>query len=157
MRPNEELAFNNRGMAYVLQKDYQSARPDFDRALELSPAKIKPRVNRCELRVILGDLEGALADCNVVLGIQKNNPEALDDRGLVYLKSNELDAAISDYNAALAINPKIESSLYGRGLAEFRKGDRSGGDAIVARKKFCGGGAAATFCSGGVAAAVCWI
>ena len=112
-------------MAYVLQKDYQSARPDFDRALELSPDKIAPRISRCAVRAALGDLEGALADCNVVLGIQKNNPLALDDRGLVYLKLNELDAAISDYSAALAINPKIESSLYGRGLAEFRKGDQT--------------------------------
>jgi tetratricopeptide (TPR) repeat protein len=125
LKPNEELAFNNRGMAYVLQRDYQSAQPDFDRALELRPDKIAPRVSRCALRVILGNLEGALADCNVVLGIQKHNPLALENRGLVYLKLNDLDAAISDYGASLAINPKMEGSLYGRGLAEFRKGDRA--------------------------------
>jgi tetratricopeptide (TPR) repeat protein len=100
-------------MAYVLQKDYQKARLDFDRALALGPDKIAPRISRCALGAIAGDLDGALTDCNVALRIQKNNPQALDDRGLVYLKMNQLDAAIADYNAALAINPKSKTLCMG--------------------------------------------
>lgn len=139
-------------MAYVLQKDYQSARPDFDRALELRPDKIAPRISRCALRAIAGDLDGALADCNVALRKQKNNPQALDDRGLVYLKMNQLDAAIADYNAALAINPRIESSLYGRGLAAFRNGDRSASLRDIAAAKAIDPGIADEFAEIGLPA-----
>jgi tetratricopeptide (TPR) repeat protein len=71
LQPDSQLAYNNRGMAYVLQKQYQSAAPDFDRALALRPDKIAPRISRRALRVVLGDLDGALEDCNLALQMQK--------------------------------------------------------------------------------------
>ena len=58
--------------------------------------------------------------------------DALDSRGLAYLKKGQWDAAIADYNAALRLNPKLASSLYGRGLAKLKNGDTNGGNADMA-------------------------
>jgi tetratricopeptide (TPR) repeat protein len=90
---------------------------------------------RCWDRAILGRLELAMADCNQALQLRPGDANALDSRGLVYLKLGKFDDAIADYDAALKINPRIAASLYGRGIAKQRKGDSAGGDADVAAGK----------------------
>lgn len=88
--------------------------------------------NRCWLRAIFNrDLQEALKDCNRALSLRmtaQKDPDALDSRGLVYLRLGSLKNAVEDYDSALQINPKIPSSLYGRGLAELRLGEKTQGD-----------------------------
>ena len=81
---------------------------------------------------LVGDLRQALGDCDQSLRLKPNDPNALDSRGLVFLKLGRLDDAIADYGAALELKPKLASSLYGRGLAKQKKGDGAGGDADIA-------------------------
>ena len=46
--------------------------------------------------------------------------DALDSRGLVYLKLGRNEEAIADYSAALEASPRQVSSLFGRGVAKKR-------------------------------------
>ena len=85
-------------------------------------------------RAIAGQLEGGLADCNESLRL-KPDPNTLDSRGLVYLKSGKFDAAIADYDGALKENPKMSGSLYGRGIAKQKKGDNAGAATDISAAK----------------------
>jgi tetratricopeptide (TPR) repeat protein len=77
--------------------------------------------SRCWTRALAGqELEEALADCNKILYHSTGSPDALADRGLVYLRLGKFDSAISDYSGALKQHPKDAWALYGRGLAETR-------------------------------------
>jgi tetratricopeptide (TPR) repeat protein len=63
--------------------------------------------NRCWMRAIVGRLQSALADFNESLRLNPNSANALDSRGLIHLKLDELDLSIGDYDAALDINPQL--------------------------------------------------
>ena len=92
-----------------------------------------PLNGRCWVRALAGrDLDKALADCNEALRLRPGLPQALDSRGLVFLRLNQPDKAIADYSAALKVAPRVAWSLYGRGLAEQRKGLQPQGDADIA-------------------------
>ena len=97
----------------------------------------------------MGQLEQALADCNDALSLE-NNSDALDSRGLVYLKLGDYDRAIADYDAAIKIDPDNADSLYGRGTAKLKKGDNSGGNADIAAAKAIKPGVAEDFTRYGV-------
>jgi tetratricopeptide (TPR) repeat protein len=58
-----------------------------------------------------------------------NTAEALDSRGLVWLRRGEYDRAIADYDEALKARPNSAWSLYGRGLAKLKKGLKAEGEA----------------------------
>lgn len=99
--------------------------------------------DRCWLRATANrELPKALHDCNRALDLTPDAPhaqasrivralststrlDALDSRGLVYLRLGRPRAAISDYDSALDANPNIADSLYGRGLAEMRLGRKA--------------------------------
>ncbi|PYN13759.1 MAG: hypothetical protein DME05_17660, partial [Candidatus Rokuibacteriota bacterium] len=66
------------------------------------------------------------------LRLQPKSAEALDSRGLTYLKLGRLDRAIADYDAALHLDRKYAHALYGRGLAKRKTGDHSGAEADIA-------------------------
>ncbi len=74
----------------------------------------------------------ALGDCNQALRLRAGDANALDSRGLVYLKMRSPDLALADYDAALKSDPKRAHWLYGRSLARRMKGDRAGADADLA-------------------------
>lgn len=86
--------------------------------------------NRCWVRAINDeDLNAALEDCNAALRIEPRSSQALDSRGLVYLKRGDFAAALADYEAALAVEPNRGHFLYGRGLARLRLGQDALGEA----------------------------
>jgi tetratricopeptide (TPR) repeat protein len=62
--------------------------------------------SRCWARAIIGELETALQDCNQALQMRPAYSEALDSRGLVYLKMGKLDEAIADYTSVLEVRKK---------------------------------------------------
>ncbi len=88
---------------------------------------------RCYTHLVAGSpLSAALADCNEALKLSPNFTDALGNRGLALLRSDEIDRAIADYDAALRLAPKYAPALYGRGIAKLRKGDADGGNADMA-------------------------
>jgi tetratricopeptide (TPR) repeat protein len=97
---------------------------DFDQAIRFNVRDAEAYNNRCWTRAATGDLTNALADCNEALRLKPDLYDALDSRGLVYLKLGRYADAIRDYDTSLEKNPRSVSSLFGRGVAL----KRSGGD-----------------------------
>lgn len=107
--------------------------------------------SRCYLRARTNhDLTEALDDCNHALGLERNNPDFLDTRGLVYLRLSRPRDAVSDYDRALRINPNLADSLYGRGLAELRLGRKARGQSDLAAAEKLDSGVAKLFAAMGL-------
>jgi tetratricopeptide (TPR) repeat protein/predicted aspartyl protease len=93
------------------------------------------RSGRCKARAMLGqDLTVALKDCNAAISRsgKLQNPDFLDNLGLVQFRLGDYDKSIGAYDAALKIRPKNAWTLYGRGLAKLKKNHRSEGEADIA-------------------------
>src|SRR5438876_2564649 len=74
-----------------------------------------------------GDLDGAIADFNQVIEIDKIFPENVQsasylNRGLAFQKKGDLDAALADFNRAIKLQPNNLYAYQDRGgLYEKRK------------------------------------
>jgi tetratricopeptide (TPR) repeat protein len=90
---------------------------------------------RCWTRAILGELQGALEDCNNALQSEPNDAAIFDSRAMTYMKMGLFDPAINDYDSALRLAPKLASALYGRGLAKRKKGDKLSSEADMSAAK----------------------
>jgi lipoprotein NlpI len=131
--PNYAGPFANRAAIHAGKHEYDHAVRDYDEAIRLAPV-VEPAVwnGRCWGRTILGDLQGALSDCNEALRLDANYTAALDSRGFISLKTGKWNAAIQDYNLALEHEPRLASSLYGRAIAKRKTGDTAGANADMA-------------------------
>jgi tetratricopeptide (TPR) repeat protein len=94
---------------------------------------------------MIGDTSRALQDCNNALRLHPAYGDALDSRGLIYLKQCRNADALADYASAVSYNPRKASSIFGRGIAKMRTGDRSGGDEDIVTAKGIIGGIAEEF------------
>ena len=87
--PAYSTAIASRAMTYQKKGDYPDAVKDFDAAIKLHPEVGSLWNGRCWARAIAGDLQGALSDCNEAVRLMPNTADALDSRGLTYLKLSQ--------------------------------------------------------------------
>jgi tetratricopeptide (TPR) repeat protein len=70
----------------------------------------------------------ALKDCTRAIELSDANANALDSRGLIYLRMGRYDEAIADYDAALRLRPDAAGTLYARGVARTWLGQDGAAD-----------------------------
>jgi hypothetical protein len=129
---NDQDAYFKRGRSYAIKHAYALAAPDYDEAIRQHPDAATYN-DRCWIRAALGDLQGALQDCDEALRLQPGLAIALDSRGLVDLKLGRNADAIRDYTASIEKDPRSVSSLFGRGLATRRSGGDGSSDISLAK------------------------
>lgn len=102
--PGNPTLWNTLGTVLSEQADYANAFTFFDEALRLSPEFAQARYNRGNARLELGDVEGALADCETAL----ETARAEDDRAMMTLARSTIKIALGrladgwdDYEARL--------------------------------------------------------
>jgi tetratricopeptide (TPR) repeat protein len=125
------FALYNRGNASLSLGDYVRAVEDYDHSIEANPADANTFKARCWALSIIGRLDEALADCSAALALQPGQDDALESRGLIYLRKSEWRRAAGDFNAALQLNPSLPGSLFGRGIAQLRLGAGDAGHADI--------------------------
>ena len=130
---NDVISRYKRGQVYAIKRAHALARQDFDAVIRLAPGDAQALNNRCWVRAATGDLQGALADCNLALQINPGLSDALDSRGLVNLGLGRTAEAIKDYTDAIQRNPRSSSSLFGRGIAVRRSGGDGATDIAQAK------------------------
>ena len=117
--PFSELAYNNRGVAYEAQQQYDLALADYKKALEIDPQFIEAYNNRALVYEQLGQYDLAIADYNKILKM-KPIYEVHYNRGNVYVKLGQDDLAIIDYTQAIHLNNRAfdaynnRAAIYGR-------------------------------------------
>lgn len=133
LEPMNAYVFQVRGRAYRVKSEFDRALADFDQVIRLQKNNAMAWNDRCYTHVLAGSAATtALNDCNEALRLDPKLNAALENRGLLMLRSNEVERAIADYDAVLRAAPKNAGALYGRGIAKLRKGDKEGGEADIA-------------------------
>jgi len=69
------------------------------------------------------------------LTLGHNDPNILDTRGFVYLKSGNIAAANQDFNTVIQKQPTVASSFYGRALIERQQGNEHAASADITKAK----------------------
>ncbi|SFJ78182.1 caspase family protein [Bradyrhizobium sp. cf659] len=130
---NDAISRYKRGQVYAIKRAHALAMQDFDAVIRRAPRDAQALNNRCWTRAATGDLQGALADCNLALQLDPGLSDAFDSRGLVNLKLGRTAEAIKDYTDAIQRNPRSSSSLFGRGVATRRSGGDGASDIALAK------------------------
>ncbi len=115
-----EAVYAMRGFAYLyLAHDLRHAMLDFNKAIELNPNSIGGRVNRSMLYSQEGNFEAALADVNVVIGLQPSSG-AYGNRGTIFSAKGDTEKALADYSIAIELDPNNATNYYNRGNLNSR-------------------------------------
>jgi tetratricopeptide (TPR) repeat protein len=113
-------AYNNRGVAYLIQKDYAAALADFNHSLELAPSDMA-YINRGNILFNQQKPEAAIADFSEALKM-KPSAEGFVNRGVAYQQTNRDALALADYERAIQLNPKFGRAYILRGLLSLKSG-----------------------------------
>ena len=100
--PIDADGFYDMGNRFRNEKKYQESLKAFSSAINLNPDISDYYNNRADIKVILGDFQGAIADCNK--GIDRNTKQAI-----LYVTRSEARQGLKDMNGACADMKKASS------------------------------------------------
>jgi lipoprotein NlpI len=75
---------------------------------------------------MVGDLDGALADYNRAIGLNRKDAGAYNDRGNIKRTKHDLDGAVADYSRAIELDGSNAVAYFNRGITKQYKGDIDG-------------------------------
>jgi tetratricopeptide (TPR) repeat protein len=116
-------ALRRRAAAYAERAANREAEADFTEAVALEPGAGSALTGRANVRLALGNPDGAVADLTDALRLSGKTAGLLMARGYAHLVKENADAAIADFDAVIALQPKNASAYNIRGLAYRKKGD----------------------------------
>ncbi len=98
--PLDPTSYNNRSIIHSLRKEYELAIADAKRAIELGDA-VNGHINLAINYEKLGKYQEAIEEWTEVLRQDRNKPDALCRRGMLYEKVGKPEEAISDLKKGL--------------------------------------------------------
>lgn len=110
------VAYNNRGLVYLKEKEYDKALEDFNKAIEQYQKYTQAFINRGNVLRNLNKYDEALNDYNRAIGLEPNYYKAYFNRGILFLKYNKNEQALHDFNKAIALNPDNTETYVNRGI-----------------------------------------
>ena len=101
--------FDNRGLSYAKNGEYDRAIIDFTQAIRIAP-QAKFLTNRGNAWQSKGDLGHAIADYDRAIRIDPTDADAGNNRGTAWRGKGDIDRAMADYREALRIKPKFDTA-----------------------------------------------
>ncbi|MCD4780044.1 MAG: tetratricopeptide repeat protein [Candidatus Omnitrophica bacterium] len=120
IKPDSDVAFNNRGNLYQQLKKYDQALKDYDRSIVLNQNYHKPYYNRGNTLVKMNRYEQAAHDFNTCLALNPDFFKVYLRRGKAYEGLEMFDLALKDYQSYLDLNSEDADVYLQRGNV-FRK------------------------------------
>ncbi|HZS55899.1 MAG TPA: TIR domain-containing protein, partial [Bryobacteraceae bacterium] len=121
IRPNDPVAYYNRGLALDRTGDLQAMLEDFTAAIRLQPNYADAFDQRGNVYADLywifrreADLERAFEDYTAAIDLDPSHAKAFHNRAVVREILNDLEGALKDYGAAIRIDPCFGSAFYNR-------------------------------------------
>src|SRR5215467_5168656 len=108
-------AFNNRGVAYDKNGEYDRAILDYDQAIKLKPSA-EGYFNRGNAHLVKGHYDHAIDDYNQAIKLKADFAAAFDNRCWARAVAGILKQALADCNQALRLMPNNAATLDSRGF-----------------------------------------
>jgi tetratricopeptide (TPR) repeat protein len=107
--PKNDLSrlFNERGFMYRNMRQFDAARSDYTKSIELNPNYWRPYFNRANLRA--RDLKQfliAIPDYDEAIRLNPTFADIFNNRGLTYDALKEYDIAMINFDMAIKLDPK---------------------------------------------------
>lgn len=144
-----------RGDTYTELRQFDSARQDYDKAIEYNPRHLQAFIGRSVVYFQTGNNTAGTVDDLIARGLNSVNNNDLNsgiqffgqaitaeqsqptgasaaafyNRALAYYLQGNLSSALNDYGQALAIMPRMHDSYLGRGIARRENNDIRGAGA----------------------------
>ena len=119
INPAYVVAIANRGVTYENLGKQKEAIADLEKAVSINPNSPNPDFifKIANLRYLLNDFTGAVADYNRLLAMDKLYPRIYSKRAGSEAMLGQAQEALRDADQALGVDPKDEEAYNGRGLA----------------------------------------
>ena len=123
LKPNFDMAYTNRGIAYGHKDEVDSAFKDFNTAIDLNPQGFEAYIHRGIVFISRGEANSAIKDCSKAIELNLQYAQAYCLRGLAFLMKDEFCRAIKDFNKAIELKSDYAAAYNKRGDAYCQKGD----------------------------------
>ncbi|HVN64647.1 MAG TPA: tetratricopeptide repeat protein [Candidatus Binataceae bacterium] len=117
------IVYNDRGLAYEAERQYDRAIADYNAALGLKPDFAEVYVNRGKAFAEKGEYDRVISDFSAAIRLNHESADAYENRGTAYLLKGEFDKAISDFDNAIRLRPGDLEGYYNRAGAYYYKGE----------------------------------
>jgi tetratricopeptide (TPR) repeat protein len=114
--------FLSRGWCYWRIDQNEAAIADFTQAIALEPS-VDGYARRARSRREVGNLAGALEDCETALSLNAKSGFTYFQRGEVYDEMGDTDSALKDMSQAIELIPPDDEALNYRAWLYYEKGD----------------------------------
>jgi len=118
---NIPLAYNNRGGAEIISKDYNKAITDFNCAIKLNPYYSEAYSNLAIAKFEQNDYNSAVEHLNKAIQLNKLYDKAYSNRGHIKTILNDYKGAMYDLNKAISINPYSYEAWYNKSILNYQQ------------------------------------
>ncbi|PYJ69399.1 MAG: hypothetical protein DME75_11180 [Verrucomicrobia bacterium] len=108
--PNLASALQQRGAAYLEQKQFPEAIDDFSEALKLKPNDATIYERRAYVEMKINDYDKALADYSEAIKLKPNEVKYYLLRSYIYETKNDVKNSLADTEKALKLDPKNQEA-----------------------------------------------
>lgn len=108
------ITWNNRGIVYKAQGNYDKAFKDIRYAVKLAPKFAHAYFNLGIVHYAVNNYEDAIKAYDKAIELDKKDPWYFVSRGSAKYGAGDLEGALEDYNQSIEINKRISDSYVGR-------------------------------------------
>ena len=124
LHPNNAADYNNRGLMYYRNHQYNEAVEDLSQALKLDPNLDSAYNNRANCYAACGYSIEAIVDYDLALDLNPANLRAWINQGIVFRELEMYDLAIENFDITLIVGDSLQERIYAeRGRAKHLQGD----------------------------------
>ena len=122
---NLAASYTDRGHAYDIKREWDSAISDLTMAIDLNPNLVDAYNNRGWAYDGKKNYELAIPDLTKAIKMDPNLALAYNNRGWAYHETEQYDLALADLNKAIELDPKLAVAYLNRGITYYYKGMRA--------------------------------
>ncbi len=123
--PNSALLFNVLGLIDYNLKDYECAKQNYRKAIELKQDFPDPLNNLGMVERLLGNYQAAINAFNKSITLKPDYSEAFFNLANLYLQNSDLSEAETNYNLALKISPNFTQASQNLGATLLKMGRKA--------------------------------
>jgi tetratricopeptide (TPR) repeat protein len=121
--PHTPQGFYLQGIEQTLARQYAQAMASFDQAIALKSDFFEAYLRRTQVRYVLGDDAGVLADCQRALELDNQQASVYYYQGLARQRLGYTQSAVAAFTQAIGLEADEPQSYYHRALAYLELGE----------------------------------